>query len=96
MTRTDTWVSTTEPTCPDTIWYPRRDWRSTTSYPSYISYTYTERKRESKDERKERLKQENITHQISLYSEYIKQIQVKSIRSSIQLRGVSFSGRGWA
>ena len=96
VTRTGTWASTTEPACLDTAYYGTRDIWATTTYPSYITYTYTKRKAETKDEKKERLRKENVTHQISLFSEYVKRIQVKPVRPSIQLRGVSFNGRGWA
>ena len=96
VTRTGAWLSTAEPTCLDTAYYGSRDIWSTTTYPSYITYTYTKRKAETKEEKKERLKQENISHQISLFSDFVKPIQVKPVRPSIQLRGVSFSGRGWA
>ena len=96
ITRTGTWASTTEPTCIDTAYYPTRDIWATTTYDSYITYTFTERKHETKEEKKERLKQENLSHQVSLYSTYVKQIQVKPVRPSIQLRGVCLNGRGWA
>ncbi len=96
VTRTGAWLSTAEPTCLDTAYYSTRDIWATTTYPSYITYTYTVRKVETKEEKKERSKQENISYQISLFSEFVRLIQVKPVRPSIQLRGVSYNGRGWA
>lgn len=96
ITKTGDWLSTTEPTCTDTDVYPENNYYGTTTYTSYITYTSTERKSETEKEYKERLKQENITYQISLWNEYVKPLQVKPVRPSIRLRGVSFNGRGWA
>jgi len=96
VTRTGTWASTTDPTCDDTAYYGTIDDYATTTYISYITYTYSGKKTETKEERLERLKQENILHQKSLFSDYVKKLQVKPVRPSIQLRGVSFNGRGWA
>lgn len=89
VTKLRAYIDNSEPT--DTSYYEINDYKTT-----YTSYTDTYYETDDSVYIKEIIKKEIISQQISFWSDYVKNIEVKPVRPSIRLRGVCFGGRGWA